>query len=425
MQLYHTSETIRQELPLSALRGGAAPPSLGILTKSCDKPENTRLMRWAMQSAARDVLPSERVSKCLRTISIHKHPTAATLSNCLSLDYFRHVEILRSKDNFHYGNLTTCGSVWHCPICAAKISEQRRHELTAAVKNWKRQGGEVLLLTLTVPHYVNQRLQVVVTGLSNALRKMTYSRDWRALVPEIGLHGRIRALEVTYGENGWHPHFHLLLFVYRSPDREALQAQILDLWKTACLKSSLPEPNHHGVKVDDGTMAAQYVGKWGIEHEMTKGHIKKSKEGYSPFDLLRVVLGSSPAGRFLDGKTEAATALFREYGKAFKGKRQLVWSQGLKNDLLEDMADLSDEEIADQVEPDAELFARVPLHIWKIVLSKNLRGVVLEKCRQGLDVFDSYLDEIISDKTLTIKDEITEIEPEKPQKWSTSFRGGK
>ena len=35
----------------------------------------------------------------------------------------------------------------------------------------------------------------------------------------------------------------------------------------------------HGLDLADGTYADQYIGKWGVEHEMTKGHIKKGKEG--------------------------------------------------------------------------------------------------------------------------------------------------
>jgi len=313
------------------------------------------------------------------------------MDNFYDLDYFRHVEIVKSKDNFHYSNLMTCGSVWVCPVCAAKISEQRRIELSQAVLNWKKQGGYVSLLTLTVPHYSNQRLKSVVEGLTNSLRRLTNSRAWKSLSKEIGLFGRIRALEVTYGQNGWHPHFHLLLFTYRYNDLDELQARILELWQDACQRSSLPKPNHHGVKVDNGDMAAKYIGKWGLAHEMTKSHIKKSNQGYSPFDLLKIYLGISENGFFLDNNSSAAAELFKEYAKVFKGKRQLVWSVGLREILINDLADLSDQEAADLVDQDAELFARIDIDTWKIILSRELRGHVLEKCREGKPALDSYL----------------------------------
>jgi hypothetical protein len=354
------------------------------------------LEKWELLSAAREVLPSERVASCLWGVSrfkLHRqHLDYLDVIDCTS-----QVEVVKSKDRFHYGNLMICGSVWHCPICAVKVSEHRRSELVQGVEFWKKQSGEVLLLTLTVPHYSNQRLQPVLNGISQAFRNLTNtakSRQWKSLCKSIGLTGRIRALEVTYGENGWHPHLHVLLFLYGNKDRSNLEQQILHLWQIACEKASLPIPNAHGVKIENGELAAQYVGKWGLEHEMTKGHIKKAREGYTPFDLLRVYLGTAAPGRFLDGQPYRAADLFREYAKAFKGKRQLVWSSGLRDALLSGSPDLTDEQIADQVPDDAELFALIPLSTWKIIRSRHLRGELLEACRQGREVLDNFLNSL-------------------------------
>lgn len=45
----------------------------------------------------------------------------------------------------------------------------------------------------------------------------------------------------------------------------------------------------HGLDLRDGKYASQYVSKWGLEHELTKGHIKKGKENsLTPFDLLQL-----------------------------------------------------------------------------------------------------------------------------------------
>ena len=51
----------------------------------------------------------------------------------------------------HYSGLQTCGSVWSCPICAAKITERRRLEVQDAINQHRQAGGEVQLLTLTTP----------------------------------------------------------------------------------------------------------------------------------------------------------------------------------------------------------------------------------------------------------------------------------
>ena len=40
------------------------------------------------------------------------------------------VQVYRTIDgrSARYGNLITCGSVWACPVCSAKITEKRRAE---------------------------------------------------------------------------------------------------------------------------------------------------------------------------------------------------------------------------------------------------------------------------------------------------------
>jgi hypothetical protein len=91
----------------------------------------------------------------------------------------------------------------------------------------------------------------------------------------------------------------------------------------------------------------------------------------TPFQLL----ADSTAG---DGQ---AGALFVEYVEAFKGKRQLYWSPGLRDKL--GMADeKTDEEIlaeeeAEQAEPDTELMGTLRFEDWRLVLSRDARGEVL------------------------------------------------
>ena len=97
----------------------------------------------------------------------------------------------------------------------------------------------------------------------------------------------------------------------------------------------------HGLNLVYGKTAqqvvSQYLCKWGVEHEMTKGHTKQGKEGgLTPFDLLR-------KSEYLDEPVHGRkpSEWFREFAIAFKGARQLVWSRGLKD--LFGLRDKSDE----------------------------------------------------------------------------------
>ena len=83
----------------------------------------SRVQRFALQSMARAILPESRTAKCLR---IRAH-------DC-------DVQVWKSREHgtASYGGLQTCGSVWTCPVCAAKIAERRRIKLLGIAK--RRQG---------------------------------------------------------------------------------------------------------------------------------------------------------------------------------------------------------------------------------------------------------------------------------------------
>jgi hypothetical protein len=48
------------------------------------------------------------------------------------------------------------------------------------------------------------------------------------------------------------------------------------LWIKACTKAGLSAPSMtHGLDIRDGNYANQYVAKWGLDYELSKGHVKK------------------------------------------------------------------------------------------------------------------------------------------------------
>ena len=164
----------------------------------------------------------------------------------------------------------------------------------------KAQGGTVSLLTLTTPHQRGDVLVDLLAQQGKALQSFLRDFTVKAVFAEMGYIGQVRALEVTHGRksannNGWHPHFHILQFHTvkgSEADRKDWTARLyLRWWPIARRPALVRLVFAHGIRLDDGMKAAQYVTKWGLEDEMTKGHTKKAKAGgESPFDLLRAVL---------------------------------------------------------------------------------------------------------------------------------------
>jgi len=334
----------------------------GSLEIAHDHALESRLERWILQSVVKKLLPDKRVAKCCR-LRAFTNLTIKVLYNA-------------GNKTAHFGGLQTCGSVWDDPVCAVKISERRRvDEVAPAMQVWESQGGQCLLLTLTHPHHKFNALADLLEGEQQAMRRFTGSRAISKLFKSIGFKGSIRAWEVTYGDNGFHPHFHLILFVQIVADIEALESAIYELWANACRLAKLPLPDRaHGAKLHDGSNAKTYVSKgcWGLDREITKGHLKKSKNGRSPMDLIRSYA--------FEGDKQAG-ALFVEYSKAFHGRRQLQWSPGLK--AYFGIGEKSDELIASEYDDKASVLGEIEWPVWQLVLRSELRGEILELARLG------------------------------------------
>lgn len=165
-----------------------------------------RLVRWILQSAARELLPDERVAKCLRVRvppRITEHGGVRTITD-------DQVKVLYSakRERAFYGNLAQCASVWMDPICASKITERRRVEMSESLAGCK---FYQLMVTRTFQHARDDKLEDLQLDFAEAKRRVKSGRGWIDLENHFKVVGSISGTEVTYGqENGFHLHDHNL-----------------------------------------------------------------------------------------------------------------------------------------------------------------------------------------------------------------------
>lgn len=315
--------------------------------------------RFKLLDSARKILDGERTQHCFYNRVDKNDGVGVTFNK------------FRNKAN--YTNVMRCANAWGCPVCAAIISEHRKCEVKDAMNWWKAQGGSVLLLTLTVPHYSDTDIKQLKKDLKKAYGKFFKGvRASKDMFVKWRIEHYISCFEITHGSNGFHPHYHVLLFVPYSvgiSSHIGMEEDMYSVWKDCCLKAGLDEPSKkHGLHLQSGEDAADYVAKWGLEHEMTKGHIKKGKENSrTPFDFLRSYSAS---------ENEADANLFKLYYFAFKGTRQLNWSKGLKK-LVSKAAEKTDQEIVDDTDNVAELLFKLDIEIWNAVRKQKKQGELL------------------------------------------------
>lgn len=243
----------------------------------------------------------------------------------------------------YVSGVRTCGRVWHCPLCASRISEGRRGDIEAVLAAHFATGGRAFMATLTIPHHRFDKLPELLKGVSTAWRYTKQGRGWVEVRGNSGWLGDIRALEVTHGENGWHPHLHVLILFKpgaRLAAAEAFSYWLFDAWQRAIERLTgkrCTEKAFAWESVDAITGAAKYLAKWGPSLELTKANTKQGKRGgRSPFQLLR---------DYADHGDVEAGELFQQFARAFRGARQLTWARGLRKLYLPE-PEASDEELA-------------------------------------------------------------------------------
>jgi hypothetical protein len=259
--------------------------------------------------------------------------------------------IVLRGDRATWTGLATCGSVWVCPVCALKIQRERAAELRDVLEQHFAAGGGVVFATLTIPHRQRDALAHLLDIVSGGCTALRRARALRG-VPWI------RALEVTHGANGWHPHVHALLLLPTPPDAAVLallERSIMATWTRDVFKRSgrevLPQLCRVlSVAPRDAAALAQYIAK--LSYELTHSATKQAGGvgGATPMQLAADYAATGDAHLL---------ALWREYEKATHKRRQLTWTVGLR---------ITDDESAaleaDADAPDAVVVAAIEPPLW-------------------------------------------------------------
>ena len=252
------------------------------------------------------------------------------------------------------------------------------------------------MVALTSPHDLGMALVMLMALISGAWSSLLSGAAWagRPAVPErisektgrvlkarpakpgmrelLGVVGTIRALEITWGKNGWHVHLHCLVFVRKPLDADQLvrfHVYFREQWrdfiastcrdcgrrkgrgKAACRCGGAtyrPPSDEHGVKIErcySGSGAAEYICKTqegkNPGNELARADMKAARAGHwVPFQLL------DAAG---DGESWALK-LWHEFEKYTFRKQAITWSPELRRLQREWLGseEKTDEELAEQ-----------------------------------------------------------------------------
>lgn len=363
-----------------------SPIAAARIRKRREKDWETRRRRGILTKTAQELTSSDTVKHCGRRRQLATAWKDMDGKHRVSFDGDRAVAIVAGETGrARYRHLHRCGSPWECPSCSGRIADGRSDELRVLVKAHRAAGGDVWMLTLTIPHDAGDELEYMRRKVSKMFRQILGTRAWKRICKTVGYAGFVRALEVTHGRSsGWHPHLHVLVFVDRKLEDPATGKDLLiveefkravyDEWAKRVEKAGYRRPTYeHGISFVRSTKD-EYVAKMGLADELTRGSWKKAgalRGNRTPFQILDAIATSRPGpARNRD------CALWIEYASEMRGARQLTYSKGLRKryDLRPEQTEL---EILDADEAaEATVISEVPAADWDLYFVNDWKARV-------------------------------------------------
>ncbi len=291
-------------------------------------------------------------------------------ARCRRFRLHKTIQVFSDGETAWVSGVQTCNNVWGCPVCSTVIQSRRAAEIDSAIDQWIRYGTErrgpatarAYMLTLTIRHAISHRLELTSHLIAEAWSEMFSGRRGQQMRKLLGMSHFVRALEPTYGENGWHPHLHCILLTDDELTADTEKA-IHDRW-AECLSIHAPQqarfqPNEkHGVKLRElyQSRDGRYVAKMFLE--LQSYATKEARNGNLTYWAV--------ARRAADGDRRYVH-VWEDAQHALFGRKQLTWSHGCRSFFS--LPDLADEDILDEdgikAQNVAEVFQlEIPGRVW-------------------------------------------------------------
>lgn len=314
-------------------------------------------------------------------------------------------DMLSDEDNARFSGLLDCHSPWACPHCSPREMAKKGADIACAIDALAAQDLWAFMVTFTLPHHTKMSAEDSFSILKATWRNFTKNstksiRNFnthtkkdgttvqyalkgdaaKQFKRELNIVHFVKVYEFTYGENGWHPHMHVLFWCHKSkwdlitkhqdpllnlwwssakhaalkywnqkyPDKKEENAKAVENYYTEARKNPAND-THRSVYISvdskgrpvrqlsssyisgfSGSMEKDKKRLWSANQELTRQPAKAAKEGhYMPFDLLMAALNAHNAKDFDTEKKFAG--LFLEYAKYTRKKRRVDWSlSGIK-----------------------------------------------------------------------------------------------
>jgi len=197
------------------------------------------------------------------------------------IDHPRVVRCGRTSNKVYEGSwglkynpyITFCGS-WECRVCRSKLLEkQRKHHFSNNIEFINFRKGKILLLTLTIPHRIQDSFSFIYEGFKESLKQMKGGWGWKKLRKITSCEFHYDTLELTHTDNGKHLHNHITYGVL-NPDvsNKTIKDILFDTWSYYTSKMGFKKLSKKGIHVTEISPNGSHSGSRGDKtvEELTK-----------------------------------------------------------------------------------------------------------------------------------------------------------
>lgn len=253
--------------------------------------------------------------------------TRKSLRLCGQVPHGSHVLTYRKLDGSSVvlSGLMRCGSSSACVVCSARVAKARGDWLSQVFNKAIEREETISMLTLTVRHKRKDDLRSLLAAMEASYRNLQGTYAFKELRKKHNAKF-VRVTEVTYGKNGFHPHFHIAIIHSKGVNFGLYRSEITSIWSKWLVNNGLEAPiDEKAVNIVENATNEQrawYLTKSnGLSSlEVTNGKYKIAKgENMSIWQLHSLAV----SGDWKSGE------IWREYETSIYKKRIFVISRGM------------------------------------------------------------------------------------------------
>lgn len=373
-------------------RGDAANANKSlIVSSSSSTPSSESKRRWDLKASAVRMLRH----------GLKENERGPSVCGCGHAAYDKDEKGTRTEVTIHrngksrawVSGVYRCKHAWLCPTCATAVAKRRQTNVQRVVEATVERSGHFVMGLVTLSHRKKDRLADLKKMLTESFTAARRGEPWERIKTRAMIAGVLVAVEVTYGDHGWHIHIHFGMPCLSGNEADALdagRALVERFRRQVAARGGKTSTKGQGWQIAASPEAAgEYIAK-GASWELAGNAHKDESDGDTIWDIVDDA----------DQGDIDAFARFKEYSDVMPGTRSCIVTKSMREKLGLDADDVPEEPGEQDFNDAGAVVGYVPSYIWHRFLRAKMAGTFLGRIESiGGDVLPDVFEHIVAETT--------------------------